>query len=622
MAFFAELKRRNVVRVAVAYVVAAWLLLQFADVMIGLMELPAVVGKAVVLFLLLGFLPALIFAWVWELTPEGLKRERDIDRAQTITTNTGRKLNAVIVVMLTVAAGYFFWESRFKQEPLPAGPTVATTRPPASEPATPAQTANDKSVAVLPFVNMSADPDNEFFADGLSEEILNRLAQVSALRVIGRSSSFSFKGQNRDLREIGEILGSATVLEGSVRRQGKLVRVTAQLVASADGAHLWSQTYDRLLDDVFAIQDEIAQNVVDALDIVLDETTRRAMLDAGVRNVDAFVAYQKGYQMMIDAHSAETMMSDLYEANTYFDAAIKAAPDFAEAYAEKTDYYAHVVLDEDFTRTIEEREAALQTMLALLNVAYEKARDPRRRLTIDIDRTFFSDDWSRLPGLVEALLASDGCADGNWMELVAPFVEDAASLKYYQQQIACDPLMLLSYSFVSGLQFRMGDPDAAQATIDAGRRARGEHRWLAGRQAIMDMQTGKAGVMLEALDARTATTDATGPELRFKVTLLALLGRAAEARTLFDELRDAGHLDVGQTLVLAARLGDRELANATAARLDEQPGGSVELIRVSNNCSCGKPFDLEYTPLFANRLASAGWQWNPPTSLTFPAKGW
>ena len=573
MSLFAELKRRNVVRVAIAYVVGAWLLLQFTDVMIGLMELPAYIGKVVVFVLLLGFLPAVIFAWVWELTPEGLKRERDIDRGQTTTTNTGRKLNAVILVMLAVAAGYFFWESRFKQESAPSNVAFNANNDAKTPFSDSGRDASDKSVAVLPFVNLSTDPENEFFADGLSEEILNRLAQVNALRVIGRTSSFSFKGQNRDLREIGQILDASSLLEGSVRRQGNLVRVTAQLIASANGTQLWSQSYDREMDDVFAIQDEIAQNVVDALDVILDETTRQAMLDVGVRNVDAFIAYQKGYQLLLDGHGSADMMSELFEANRLFDQAIDAAPGFAEAFSAKTDYFGHVVLDEDFSRSLDERETALQTMLSLYQVAWEKAHDSRRRLTIDIDRTFFSEDWSRLPGLIEALFNSDGCADGNWMELMVPFVEPAKLLAHYQRQMACDPLTLLSAAFVADFHYRVGDVKAAQATLDEARKIGGDHRWLDWSQFVLDIRSGKAESMLAEFQNRASAENPRLVDQMREITLLALLGRQDEARVKFDRLRESNALQPSDELRLAAQLGDRGLANALAADMDRQPGG-------------------------------------------------
>jgi TolB-like protein len=257
MSLFNELKRRNVFRVGIAYAVAAWLLLQLTDVLIQLLELDAGLGRYVVITLAVGFIPAVFFAWAFEITPEGLKKERDVDRAQSITPQTGRRLDRAIIAMLVLALSYFIWESRFavreESGPSSKGETAV------------AAVGGRKSIAVLPFVNMSDDADNEYFSDGISEEILNALATVRELDVAGRTSSFAFKGQNLDLREIARILGVSHVLEGSVRREGDTVRITAQLIQAEDGFHLWSETYDRELTSVFAIQDEIAGAILGQL---------------------------------------------------------------------------------------------------------------------------------------------------------------------------------------------------------------------------------------------------------------------------------------------------------------------------------------------------------------------
>jgi TolB-like protein len=270
----------------------------------------------VTVLVLIGFPLALIVAWAFELTPEGIKREAEVDRTDSITRVTGRKFDFAIIGLLAVAVVYFAVD-KFILEVEPEQTEVTAALVLSAQPI-----AQEKSIAVLPFVNMSPDPDNEYFSDGLSEEILNRLAQVPNLRVAGRTSSFQFKGENRDLREIGERLGVAHVLEGSVRRQGNQVRITAQLIASSDGSHLWSQTYDRTLDDVFVIQDEIAEEVVGALDIVLDEEARRRMQQAGVRNVDAFVAFQRGNEASNRAHGeVDDSLAELARSMVHFDEA-------------------------------------------------------------------------------------------------------------------------------------------------------------------------------------------------------------------------------------------------------------------------------------------------------------
>jgi TolB-like protein/Tfp pilus assembly protein PilF len=262
----AELKRRNVVRVAVLYGLAAWLILQVADVLIPALGLPDWVMRFVALLLILGFPLVLIFSWVYELTPEGLKKQHEVDLNQSITHETGRKINYLIGALAVLAIVVVAVE-RFipRTAPIPAATDAASG---ASSAEAPVQAAA-KSIAVLPFVNMSSDPGNEYFSDGLSEELLNVLAKLPELRVIGRTSSFQFKGRNEDLRVIGEKLNVAHVLEGSVRKSGNKVRITAQLIKAADGSHLWSETYDRTLDDIFAVQDDIAGEVVKALQVTL-----------------------------------------------------------------------------------------------------------------------------------------------------------------------------------------------------------------------------------------------------------------------------------------------------------------------------------------------------------------
>jgi len=275
MSFLEELNRRNVAKVAVLYVVGSWLILQVADVLSSLLPVPEWTGSLVFIFLALGFPLVMIFSWVYELTPEGLKREREVDRSQSITHQTGRKINVLIVALLVLTIGVVAMD-RLIPETQPevemtdsdgAGQTGATD-PTAAGHVAPLP-APGNSVAVLPFVNMSSDAEQEYFSDGLSEELLNLLAKVPELRVAARTSSFSLKGQNLQISQVGDILNVAHVLEGSVRKSGDRVRITVQLIHAADGYHLWSETYDRTLDDIFAIQDEISNEVVAQLKIEL-----------------------------------------------------------------------------------------------------------------------------------------------------------------------------------------------------------------------------------------------------------------------------------------------------------------------------------------------------------------
>ena len=240
MSLFKQLNRRNVIRVAALYVVVSWVILQVADVLVDAYELPNWSMRLLIAILLLGFPLALALSWIFELTPEGVLRESEIAEGSN-RRFASRKLNVAIVIILTLGIGIVAFE-RIIPEDVPA-----------------------RSIAVLPFVNMSDDPGNEYFSEGLSEELLNMLAGIEQLRVTARTSSFAFKNEEIDIPTIAQQLNVANVLEGSVRRSGDQIRITAQLIDAASGYHLWSETYERTLDDIFEVQDEIAASVVDAL---------------------------------------------------------------------------------------------------------------------------------------------------------------------------------------------------------------------------------------------------------------------------------------------------------------------------------------------------------------------
>ncbi len=347
MSIIAELKRRNVFKVGAAYVVMAWLLAQGVDVFLDGFGAPEWVIKTILLLLIIGFPIAVFFAWAFELTPEGIKKEKDVDRSQSITHETGRKLDYMIIGVLLLALGWFAWD-KFKPEmgsEAGTGPTtpsfqtgeaesgIQTAGNEAQSAAVTAEAKpsepNSKSIAVLPFVNMSEDANNEYFSDGISEEILNALAKVQELQVAGRTSSFSFKGENQDLRKIGEALGVAHILEGSVRKAGNKVRITAQLIRVDNGFHLWSESYDRELDDVFAIQDEIANAILEQLKAHLVGETPQ-LVETTRTNSEAFDLYLLAKQRMYERSELA-----LESAAELLDRAIAIDPDYAPAYAQR-----------------------------------------------------------------------------------------------------------------------------------------------------------------------------------------------------------------------------------------------------------------------------------------------
>lgn len=271
MSFVEELQRRNVIRVAVAYIVIAWLVAQVLQLVFESFVAPVWVMKTVLVLLATGFPLALFFSWAFEITPEGVKREHEVDRSRSITTKTGRRLNIGITVVLALSVAYFTYDKLILSAQREAALVEATTVAVAEQLEAEQQTnvKAGKSIAVLPFVNMSSDKEQEYFSDGLSEELLNLLAKIPELQVAARTSSFSLKGKDIHISEVGEILNVAHVLEGSVRKSGNQVRITAQLIKVDDGYHLWSDTYDRSLDNIFAIQDEIASEVVTQLKLTL-----------------------------------------------------------------------------------------------------------------------------------------------------------------------------------------------------------------------------------------------------------------------------------------------------------------------------------------------------------------
>jgi len=312
--FLQEVKRRNVFRVALVYIFAAWLTIQVVDVMFPALNVPGWVVSAVAVLLLIGFPFALILAWAFEMTPEGIKREKEVDRSRSITSQTGKKLNTLTIVVLVAAVGFLLVD-KFVLQPDSPGPAEE-------------QLLGDikPSIAVLPFVNMSDDKANEYFSDGLSEELLNVLSKIPQLHVAGRTSSFQFKGTNEDLRLIGQKLNVANVLEGSVRQSGARLRITAQLIDTENGYHLWSNTYDREITDIFAIQDEIAANVVDALRVTLlgEETT----VSHGTDNLEAYNLFLQASYFW-DQTTAESFG----KAEEALRQAIALDPEYAQAYA-------------------------------------------------------------------------------------------------------------------------------------------------------------------------------------------------------------------------------------------------------------------------------------------------
>jgi len=452
---WSELKRRNVIRVGVLYAVAGWVLLQVAETLFDLLNVPAWALRLVLAFLLLGFPLVMIFSWVFEMTPEGLKRESEIDRANSAVSVTGRKIDrliilglAAVVLILLADRMPFISGSKEVTPPSAAGGARPVISPEAAD--APGASLERKSIAVLPFVNMSGDEENEYFADGLTEELLNLLAKEDDLRVSSRTSSFAFKGRETSLPSMARELNVANILEGSVRKSGEKVRITAQLIDVASDSHLWSETYDRQLNDIFAIQDEIARSVVGALKVRLLNPGEAVVQADRETTTDAYMLYLRGrhtYLLARDTQDEELVKRAIRE----YQAVLELDPGYALAYAGLADAYGY----QSITGTLDRKEG------------YERSREmAEKALAID-------------PDLVEALLALADVqleydwdldkAESNYRRALEIRPSDAEGLRsygyflitdgrfdqaidYYHKALEVDPLQMRAYS---GLSFAL-----------------------------------------------------------------------------------------------------------------------------------------------------------------------
>ena len=320
--FFAELKRRNVYKVAVAYAVISWLLIQVATQVFPFFEIPNWAVRLVVLLLILGFPVALILSWAFEITPEGIKRESEIAPNESITRHTGRKIVGITVVLAVIAAGMLAFQLLRSGSPAKPSSTIAPT-------SNTDAAAPEKSIAVLPFDNLSDEKANAYFAEGIQDEILTRLSKIAALKVISRSSTQKYKSAPDNLRDVGKQLGVANLLEGSVQKIANAVHVNVQLIRAATDEHLWAESYNRKLDDVFGVEGEVATAIADQLNAKLSGTEQKAVTDKPTQNTAAYDAYLRGLSIEHNQYDYEAYQR---AARAYVEA-VQLDPNFAFAWA-------------------------------------------------------------------------------------------------------------------------------------------------------------------------------------------------------------------------------------------------------------------------------------------------
>ncbi len=487
MRIFTELSRRNVIRVGIAYAIASWVLLQIVDVVVPILELPEWSPKLIFVILAIGLVPALLFSWAFELTPDGIKKESEVDRSQSVVNQTGRKLNFIIIATLVVAVTLLLVERETRQPEL--------TEVVAAEDLT---IADDeiKSIAVLPFVNMSSDSEQEFFSDGITEEILNSLASVTELKVAGRTSSFAFKGRNDDLRKIGDALGVTHILEGSVRKAGAQVRITAQLIRVDNGFHLWSETYDRELTDVFAIQDEIANEILKQLrSKLLPEDV--SVVSANRTDPDVYALYLRAKQRIYTRIGTEIEL-----AVEELDRAIQKDSEYAPAFAQRG--IATMLLAKSQYGSIPDDES---------NRRGKRFADQSLRLDSELAEgyaalgLYYTRDSAEtdtaIDVLVKALSINPNLIDAsNWLQIALTDAGDMlGALEIVESMTERDPLYRPAFSNAMMMFNNFGRQDKATALLERMAAFDPENPDLLAAQSINYMYSGRYGEALQKMEA-------------------------------------------------------------------------------------------------------------------------
>ena len=573
MSFFEELKRRNVFRVVAAYLVATWVLAQVVDLFLQYADAPNWVMHVFLLFAGIGFIVAIVVSWAYEMTPEGIKREADVDRTQSIVTDTGRKLDRIIIVFLALAVVLLLVDRFMRPSAMTVKPTAQTSS------AIPE--ASPKTVAVLPFADLSQAGDQEWFADGLAEEILNALAKTPDLQVSSRTSTFRYKESELGVQEIAKELGVAHILEGSVRSAGYRIRVTAQLIRAADGFHVWSENYDRTEADMIGIQEDLAVKIAEALETTMDPAALTEMTEVGTRSVEAYKAYLRGIALESQVGS-DRKTQRLLEALALYEQAIGTDPRFAAAHRRVANFW-HLQMVPTFTYgglSKEPYEVMLQNFTDAVDLAiqhaptatdrsgYQAAKaDVQVRIeAVQLYREYLDarpNDLLALTGyLTTAETFSDRAAIIDALSrfraraLDSPDTGDIYLSNAYQHEDPSDVAdfglnLLQRWPERQGLLYQ-----THRALMWAGRaeegaelkrrleRLSGPDVMVSARQACIEGRREDAEALLASLQ-----TDRTGPNDSTRWLLLKMLGRDAEASRVWEPYAHAGALFSLSTLL-------------------------------------------------------------------------
>lgn len=579
--FLKELRRRNVFRVGVAYLVVAWLVIQIVSNLVAFLDVPDWIGGGILILLIAGFPVSLIIAWAFELTPDGIKLSANADASQealqTTRSAVSRKWDFMIIAALVVALGFAVW-------------TRDSTLPdePAASPASLATEAAPPSIAVLPFLNLSSDAEQEYFSDGLAEELLNKLAKIEGLRVAARTSSFTFKESHEDAPAIAARLGVANVLEGSVRKAGNQLRITAQLIEGEGGTHLWSETYDRELDDVFAIQEEIAEAVATKLRITLGVADRERF-KTGTDNVEAYDHYLAGIGLLNELGQGATergieQMRLATEIDPgYADAwAVLAVAYIQNAYMVSGDFETAQTLAEETAR----RALQLNANLAPAHTALAHVHFLRR-------------EWVRAEQeFVNALaIPSDFVVSWDYAEFLEAtgYLEEA--LEYRKEARLAMPLNVAPAVDLATIYYVLGDDGRATAELDRAEDLIGNQDLILGVRTNLAMSRRDTDFLRDAL----ATASAVRPDNAVIEALIQCLDAPETARDRLRELQPALAQPPSQVLVTwSAYFGEAEIAAELVQALASRSPLLVQPVWYP------VMHDARQTPAFKNMMRDLG----------------
>jgi adenylate cyclase len=606
MSILRELKRRHVLRVAAAYLAGSWLLVQLVNNIFPLFGLSLAAGRPVVIVLAIGFVPALIGAWVFELTPQGLRKD-DGHSDKAPNPRAVRRFDRGIIVALALAVVVFAID-RFVLVPAHDAELVSAAVQRAATDAG-AVEGDQKSVAVLPFIDLSEKADQGWLADGLTEEILNSLAQLAELKVTSRTSSFEFRGQDRDITQIAQMLGVANVVEGSVRRLGNRLRVTAQLIRARDGFHLWSQNYERMSDDFLDVQTDVAERIAAALDIVLDDQRRDAMLRSGTRNVEAFEQAQRGWAIYRAVHAGLGKQT-LWDANLLFERALEIDPGYAAAAFGAADAYSHLLLGGPVGPVANapySDEQALSRLLDLLDLAIKGSPNEATRTIAQLSRELYSPTWYRLPALIERLRDSRDL--GNiYPELTVDLSHILEFTGNYQlmREIAqhflvVDPLNPFSWGTLIEVEIYAGNLEKAADLIQQARRTIGDHSGFRSFE-FSTLELAGGGPGSPERDATIAWLEANSPQNALLPALKGDYEKALQGAAMIEQRNPRNKLPI----VLYCLAGDYDAARSFVRRIDASTAGPANLLHYAATRRNYIFQDFSATPNFMRQLRQAG----------------